>query len=300
MTQQKKGKKKIKFICLPGGGTSSVVFYKWFGMLDPGYRPGFIDLPGRGLRKKEEPLTDIDSAAADLLRELQKHLEDGRDEEYVLFAYCMGSIFLWELLKKIRDAGMKMPLHLFLVAADVPCGEMYRIPFLVNPTTKMQFYDLIRSCFPEHSFPDSEALKEFRIRYVDLLYQKYEIEGKVQPVTVEELRTAGCSEELLQSFEFTECLVLANDMMKIMSIDCEICSRYQRECGQIEKADCDITCITGSEDHLYSEDVMKNWEEYAAGNCRVFVVEGGHRILLDANRDAVAVLNQRIPSDSPQ
>lgn len=52
---------KIKFICLPSGGTSSVVFYKCFGRLSEKYRPSFIDLPGCGIRKAEAPLTNIDA-----------------------------------------------------------------------------------------------------------------------------------------------------------------------------------------------------------------------------------------------
>lgn len=40
----KSNTEKIKFICLPGGGTSSVVFYKWFGKLNEKYRPNNLNI----------------------------------------------------------------------------------------------------------------------------------------------------------------------------------------------------------------------------------------------------------------
>ena len=107
-------KKKIKFICLPGGGTSPVAFFKWFGLLSPKYRPLFVDIPGRGMRKNEAPYTDIDSITNDLYAGWQKIMSDGREEEYVLFCYCMGSVFMHELVKKIAENHQKMPLHVFI------------------------------------------------------------------------------------------------------------------------------------------------------------------------------------------
>ena len=165
----KSNTEKIKFICLPGGGTSSVVFYKWFGKLNEKYRPNFIDLPGRGLRKSEEPLTNIDDITNDLFNGLKKVVEDERNENYVLFAYCMGSIFLYELLKKIEKENFAYPIHIFLVAADVPYGEMYKTTFLDNPATKFQFYDLIRNCFPEHTFKDTATLKSSDKNTIDII-----------------------------------------------------------------------------------------------------------------------------------
>ena len=283
--------KKIKFICLPGGGTSSVVFYKWFGLLNPEYRPSFIDLPGRGLRKKEEPLTNIEDITSDLFNGLKSILDRQRDEEYVLFGYCMGAIFLYELIKKIKKEGLKSPSHVFIAAADVPYGDMYKIPFLDNPTTKNQFYDLIKSCFPEHTFPDNATMQTFRKTFVDIIYQKYEETSDVVVVTTNDLRQAGCDENMLNSFEFTECLKLANDLMKILTIDCLICSKYQEDGGEIQKLDCGVTCVTGSDDLLYPKEIMKSWKNYTNKDCIVHVVNGGHRILLDPNLDAVSILN---------
>ncbi|MCR4654124.1 MAG: alpha/beta fold hydrolase [Eubacterium sp.] len=288
--------KKTKFICLPGGGTSSVVFYKWFGLLDEHYRPSFIDLPGRGLRKSEAPLTDIHDITSDLMQGLKKILSDDRDEEYVLFGYCMGAIFLYELIRKIKDEKLPMPSRVFIAAADVPYGEMYKIPFLENPATKNQFYDLIKSCFPEHTFPDNETMLAFRKAFVDIIYRKYEEINDVTTVTIQDLKAAGCEDCMLTSFEFTESLKLANDLMRILTIDCKICSDYQSRGGTIDKLSCPVTCMTGSEDLLYPEKIMNLWKDYTDKECTVHVVNGGHRILLDPNPEAIAVINRMLPA----
>lgn len=287
----KSNTEKIKFICLPGGGTSSVVFYKWFGKLNEKYRPNFIDLPGRGLRKNEEPLTNIDDITNDLFNGLKKVVEDERNENYVLFAYCMGSIFLYELLKKIEKENFAYPIHIFLVAADVPYGEMYKTTFLDNPATKFQFYDLIRNCFPEHTFKDTATLKSFRETFVDVLYKKHLNAPNCIDVTFDDLESIIDDKELLSSFEFKECLKLANELMKILIIDCDICSDYQKKGGLISKIKCSITGISGDEDILYTKDTMKEWESYTDIGYKHFVVEGGHRIFFDPGDKSLSILN---------
>ncbi len=285
-------KKKIKFICLPGGGTSPVAFFKWFGLLSPKYRPLFVDIPGRGMRKNEAPYTDIDSITNDLYAGWQKIMSDGREEEYVLFCYCMGSVFMHELVKKIAENHQKMPLHVFIASADVPDGEMYKRIFLEMPETKKQFYDLIQGCFPEYLFPDKEMTMRFRHDFVDILYQKYALDSNTIQITKEDFKNMKSEVSVpLESRDFQECLYLANQLIACIVADCRICSQYQNADVSVQKLPCDISCITGSQDILYTESVMQKWKDYTLGKCFVYVISGGHSIYLDVNADGVGIFN---------
>ena len=284
--------KKIKFFCLPGGGTSSIVFIKWGGLLSKHLRQCLIDIPGRGLRKKEQTLTDIESITEDLYRGWEKYMHDGRDEDYMLFGYCMGGIFLYELYKKIRREGKKLPVHIVLSAADVPDGDVYAEPFLENQATKYQFYDLLRSCFPEHTFPDTEMLTAFRHKFVDVLYAKYARDGRFTPVTVDELHAANCDDAMMESFEFRECLGLANDLMEILTVDTQICSDYQRSKPEVVKFNCGITCIAGKDDLLLKPERMRAWQRYTDKACTLDILEADHRFLMTANPVPCGVINR--------
>lgn len=284
--------KKIKFFCLPGGGTSSIVFLKWGGLLAPYLRQCLIDIPGRGLRKKEQTLTDLASITDELYRGWEKYMNDGRDEEYMLFGYCMGGIFLYELYRKILRAGKKPPVHIVLSAADVPDGNVYAEPFLDNQATKHQFYDLLRSCFPEHTFPDTDMLTAFRHKFVDVVYAKYARDGRFTAVSQEELRAAGCDDAMMDSFEFRECLGLANDLMEILTVDAQICSDYQRGEHEPLKFPCGITCIAGQHDLLLAPDTMKEWQRYTDQPCTLDILDADHRFLMTANPVPVGVINR--------
>lgn len=286
--------KKIKLFCIPGGGASAVIYLKWAALLSKDIRQCLLELPGRGLRIREQTLTDIDEITEDLYWNWEKQMNDTRDEEYVLFGYCVGAIFLYELYKKIKENNKKLPLHVIISAGDVPYGEAYAAPFLDNPTTKYQFYDLIRSCFPEHVFKDTDMLKIFREKFVDVLYEKYGRDKVVSPITTEELRLAGCNQEMLESFEFKECLELANELMLLLSNDMDICGRYQNRKGQLIKMECDITVLLGDKDILLPAESMKKWKDYTEKGCNIITLDGDHRVLMGANERAVGEMNKAI------
>ena len=79
--------------------------------------------------------------------------------------------------------------------------------------------------------------------------------------------------------------------MKILIIDCDICSDYQKKGGLISKIKCSITGISGDEDILYTKDTMKEWESYTDIGYKHFVVEGGHRIFFDPGDKSLSILN---------
>ena len=109
---------QLKLICLPYAGGSSSMFFKWKPLLaKSGTELIAPELAGRGKRLNEDMYHSIAEAAADMYVQLAPVISRGN---YAIFGHSMGSLIAFELLQKIRENDMPLPLHIFFSGRGAP------------------------------------------------------------------------------------------------------------------------------------------------------------------------------------
>lgn len=103
-------------ICFPYAGGNAHVFRPLVAMLGDRAAVYGIQLPGRGMRLSEPPLTDMAEIVEALDGELA-HLVEG---PYALFGTSMGALVAFEWARSLRRSGARLPQCLMAVAARPP------------------------------------------------------------------------------------------------------------------------------------------------------------------------------------
>lgn len=110
-------KNNIKLLLLPYAGGSALFYTHWEKYLKENIEIIPIEFPGRGLRFKEEPCDRVSDLIDSIWDTVEREIKNQR---YVIFAYCVGTIVLYELFKLIRKKKLTEPEHCFICAYSPP------------------------------------------------------------------------------------------------------------------------------------------------------------------------------------
>lgn len=118
----------FRLFCFPYAGSGAVIFRNWGTMLAPGTELFGVQLPGRGPRMLEDPMTRINAMADAILPEILPLL----DKPYALFGHSMGGMLAFEVARRLARAGAPSPRSLFVCASNGPGvtlrnGSMYTL-----------------------------------------------------------------------------------------------------------------------------------------------------------------------------
>ncbi len=102
--------------CIPAGGTNP--FAPWSRRLRADIRLHILDLPGRGRKIRQQPLTDLNAILPTLAEEIRQTCGEG--ESYMLFGYCSGGIVAYELCRYMQQTGAPLPGQVFLFGIGAP------------------------------------------------------------------------------------------------------------------------------------------------------------------------------------
>ena len=112
--------KKTRIIALPFAGGNKYSYRTFEELIPNTYKWETIELPGRGSRIKEAPLTTINEQADDVFRQLKDNIEDS---EYIIYGHSMGTLMGYELTKRLIQGGYKLPVCLFFTGRGAPSVE---------------------------------------------------------------------------------------------------------------------------------------------------------------------------------
>lgn len=101
---------KIKLFCLPYAGGSATLYRQWINMLDNSIELRPVELKGRGSRFNESFYNGFQDAVDDIFEIIKPEIENS---QYALFGHSMGSLIVFDLLKKIRSCKCNQPLNVF-------------------------------------------------------------------------------------------------------------------------------------------------------------------------------------------
>jgi len=128
----------LRLFCFPYAGGSALIFRPWSDRLPPYVEVCPIELPGRGRRLREPPLSQLNPLIQALAHALLPYL----DKPFAFFGHSMGGLVSFELTRQLRRAYGLSPTHLFVSGRRAP-----QIPAREPPI---------------HLLPDSLFLEELR------------------------------------------------------------------------------------------------------------------------------------------
>jgi surfactin synthase thioesterase subunit len=127
-----------RLFCFPHGGGSAAEYIRWARHL-PAVELHAVQLPGRGTRLSEPPLTGMDALVAAVVGAMPA----GRP--YSMFGHSLGALVAYEVTRALTRAGRDLPDH--LVVSGFPA-----------PSTR-------RTEPPVHELPDDELIREVGRRH---------------------------------------------------------------------------------------------------------------------------------------
>lgn len=100
----------VRLFCLPYAGGSAAIFRTWGERLPASVEAIPVQLPGRGARMAEAPLTEMHELVRALAHALRPHL----DLPFAFFGHSMGAMLSLELARLLRKQTGVEPAHLFV------------------------------------------------------------------------------------------------------------------------------------------------------------------------------------------
>ena len=278
----------IKLFCIPGGAASATAYLPWVKLLDKDVKLCLLEIPGRGLRRKEESRAHMAEVADDLFSNLQSQLKDG--EDYMVLGYCFGAVAGYELYRRIAESGTKLPSRMFFCASDPPDGNTYKTSIFTDRAREDELKETLTRYFHPSLFEGPEDLAAFAGKYTQLCYESYERAGQVVAVRPEEIFAdyAGNEERY---FEKSKALEFANHTMDLLDIDQKIVQEYQNSPQDYFRIEAPVTVFAGDRDTMTTLEAVSGWSRMAGGAFDLRVIDGGPLILIDGYQNCIPIIN---------
>ena len=130
-----------RLLCVPYAGVGPSAYRRWNDGLPSDIDVGIVHLPGRESRLREAPFTRIEPLIDAVATALRPYL----DLPFAMFGHSMGALVAYELARRFRDEGWRVPSHLFVSGRRAPHLPL-RHPAIIH-------------------LPDDEFVQEIRDRY---------------------------------------------------------------------------------------------------------------------------------------
>lgn len=137
---------QVRLFCLPYAGGGAWSFRSWANELPTAIEVCAIELPGRGARMPEQPLTTLEDVLRSLLAALVPYL----DKPFALFGHSMGGLLSFELARWLRRDYQLIPTHLLISGRRAP-----QIPNRDRPIHNLPEPQLLEKLRELNGTPDS-------------------------------------------------------------------------------------------------------------------------------------------------
>src|SRR5262249_13433610 len=106
----------VRLFCFPYAGAGAMVYRRWRPALPPGVEGLAAQLPGREIRLKEKPYTNLLALVEALAGAIDRYL----DKPFAFFGHSMGALTSFELAHLLRERCGVEPLHFFVSGCSAP------------------------------------------------------------------------------------------------------------------------------------------------------------------------------------
>lgn len=115
----------LRLFCFPYAGGSAGVFRNWPRGLDPRIDIVAIQLPGRGVRAGEAPITDFPWLVEEVGAAVAA---TGSRVPFVFYGHSLGALLAFEVCRRARRLGLRRPAMLFASGRQAPHCPVRRRP----------------------------------------------------------------------------------------------------------------------------------------------------------------------------
>ncbi len=265
----------MKLFCIPGAGASSVMFLPWVKQLrnNEEITPCLLEIPGRGIRKKDEPVDTIDQLVDVLLKKISIQVQEG--EGYALYGYCFGAIVAYEMIRKLKKNGGKMPDYFFISSIGAPDNAKIAEPVFSNESFRDEVSRMFVRYFPEQLFCDTKNLDLVTKIFTEKVFDDFRTTGKLSPVPIEvfkkqKVQGLECESELERIVAF------ANDALMVFEYDQKMLLQYTAEKREKCMLPCTCMALRGEHDSLTTMEDLTGWNSYCDKPLKMVTVEGNH------------------------
>lgn len=149
--------KPIQIFCIPYAGGSSMIYSSWKKLAHSSIHIIPIELSGRGGRMGQPLYNSIASDGVDdVFRSMEKHLDGS---PFAIFGHSMGTLFTYELSRRIHQRTGQLPVHIFLSGRGAPHTVqkeklIYNLPDLEFQNEIIQLGGTPKQLFEEKELSD--------------------------------------------------------------------------------------------------------------------------------------------------
>lgn len=122
----------LRLFCFPYAGAGAGIYRSWQGKLPVSAEVVAIQLPGRGSRLNERPLTRIAPMVEAIYRDIHPYLE----LPCAFFGHSMGALIGFELVRTMARGGDRLPLCLFVSGRQAPHLPVRTAPTFDRPSAE--------------------------------------------------------------------------------------------------------------------------------------------------------------------
>lgn len=123
----------MRLFCFPYAGGNAMVYRTWAQKLPANVEVVGVQLPGRGSRTHEPPLSRL----SDLVELLGSALAGSLNEPFAFFGHSMGALVAFELARLLRREGHARPCHMFISGRSAPQLSPTHRPLYNLPTNEL-------------------------------------------------------------------------------------------------------------------------------------------------------------------
>lgn len=248
-----------KLFCIPGGGTSCVMYLPWNRLFKPEYDICPLEIPGRGYKDSKPALDDLCDIVEELTQEIKKAVGD---EKYSIFGYCFGGLLAYEVSRRLEAMGEKTPENVYICGSTCPepKDDAIQEPMLKRENCRAELRKMLYRFFPPYLFTNSNQLRETCEKYMDCMLGKYDEYGNIMPVTVDEL---DLSDEDKDNRSVKYIIKFANSFFTNYMHDERAAVKYYYTDKAAQKLKTPLTLVCGRYDTVIgtSWNEWKNWAE---------------------------------------
>lgn len=107
---------RLRMFCFSYAGGNGATYLPWQARLDPSIEIVAIQLPGRGSRIREEPMTSMPA----LIEQIAARIQFPDRLPFVFFGHSLGGLVAFELARYCKLRWMRLPRTLFVSGCDAP------------------------------------------------------------------------------------------------------------------------------------------------------------------------------------
>ena len=149
---------RLRLICAHHAGGSAQYFESWVECLEPDCELIAVNLPGRGARRDESPMRNLDEVVEHLVDALLPYT----DRPYAMFGDSIGAILSFEVIRELRKRSAALPLRLFASGMVAPhiIGGIRGHRYINSPTINSStVWYVMQACWMKPHWPTKSCVK---------------------------------------------------------------------------------------------------------------------------------------------